>query len=120
MNGRPRERVVVVVPGLTERRQGEPEDIGRVVGDLEAASAEEVTDRVDAPGDVMDEEDADQASPEQTSGGAEHSAGEQVSRQRRQREPEQHETDEPTVDQAHAAVLVEVGGVLLPVGSPVL
>ena len=44
---RAREGVVVVVPGLAERGQREPEDVGRLVLRAEAPAAEEVADRVD-------------------------------------------------------------------------
>ena len=63
--GTARERVVVVVPGLAETGQREPEDVRRIVAGLEAACAEEVADRVDAPGDVVDEEDAHEPGPQQ-------------------------------------------------------
>ena len=57
--------VVVVVPGLPSEGSGQPEDVGRAVVGLKAAAAEEVADRVDAPGDVVDEEDPHQPTPEQ-------------------------------------------------------
>ena len=85
VDGGAREGVVVVVPGLAEGGEGEPEDVGRLVLDLEPAGSEEVADGVDAPGDVVDEEDANQPAPEQAGGGAQQGAGEQVAGQRRDR-----------------------------------
>jgi len=38
-DGRTREGVVVVVPGLSERRQREPKDVARLVVDVEAPGA---------------------------------------------------------------------------------
>src|SRR4029077_12038834 len=118
VDGGAREGVVVVVPGLAEGGEGEPEDVGRLVLDLEPAGSEEVTDRVDAPGDVVDEEDANQPAPEQAGGGAQQGAGEQVAGQRRDRQTQEDQADEAPVEDAHATVLVEVGGVALPVGAP--
>ena len=50
VGGGRRERVVVVVPGLAERQQGEPEEVARLVAGVEAAAAEEVAQRVDRVG----------------------------------------------------------------------
>src|SRR3954467_707216 len=61
VHGGAREGVVVVVPGLAEGRQCEPEDVGRVVLDVEALVAKEVANGVDRPRHVVDEEDAHQA-----------------------------------------------------------
>ena len=85
VDGRAREGVVVVVPGLAERRQRQPEDVGRVVLDVEAPAPEEVADGVDRPRDVVDEEDADQAAPQQAGEGAGEPAGDQVAGQRGER-----------------------------------
>src|SRR6478609_3039795 len=41
-------RMMVVVPGLTEREERQPPDIPGLVTGLEAAAAEEVAQRVDA------------------------------------------------------------------------
>ena len=65
VDGRARERVVVVVPRLAERGEREPDDVGRVVVGGEAPAAEEVADRVDRPGDVVHEEDPHEPAPEQ-------------------------------------------------------
>ena len=65
VRGGAREGVVVVVPALAEGRDREPEDVGRVILDVEAALAEEVADRVDRPGHVVLEEDAHEAAPDE-------------------------------------------------------
>ncbi len=114
------EGVVVVVPGLAERGKGEPEDVRGPVVHLEAARSQEVADRVDAPGHVVDEEDADQAAPEQSGRRPEQGAGEQIAGHRGNGEAEHDQRHEPPVDQPHARVLVEVGGVALPLGAAVL
>src|ERR1700722_10135056 len=62
---RAREGVVVVVPGLPERERRQPPDVGRQVVDVEPAAAEDVADRVDRPGDVVNEEDPDETAPDQ-------------------------------------------------------
>ena len=88
---RAREGVVIVVPGLAEGRQREPEDVGRVVLDVEAPAPEEVADRVDGPRHVVDEEDADEAAPQQAGEGAGEPTGDEVAGRRGQREAEDDE-----------------------------
>ena len=58
--------MVVVVPRLAEREGRQPEQVARVVVGLEAAPAEEVAERVDAVGHVVDNEQAHAAAPQQT------------------------------------------------------
>ena len=107
-----REGVVVVVPGLAERRQREPEHVGRVVLDVEAAAAEEVAHRVDRPGDVVEHEDAHEAAPHQAGERALERAGEEVAEAGREQQADEHDAEEAAADEAHAAVLDEVAGVL--------
>src|SRR6201996_8700621 len=57
--------VVQVVPGLAERGDGQPGHVARLVPDLELLVAERVADRVDRPGDVVQQRDPDQAGPEE-------------------------------------------------------
>ena len=54
---RGRERVMVVVPRLAEGQRRQPGDVARVVAGLEAAAAEEVTQRVDRVRDVVQQQD---------------------------------------------------------------
>src|SRR3954453_12829530 len=75
---RARERVVVVVPRLAEARQREPPDVGGVVLDGEPPAAEEVADRVDRPGDVVQQEDPHQAAPQHPGQRAGQPAGDQA------------------------------------------
>src|SRR5712691_11548932 len=61
-----RECVVVVMPALAETQQThDPLVVALIVG-LELALAKGVTDRIDAPGDVMSQENAHQSAPQQT------------------------------------------------------
>src|SRR5258706_6220215 len=59
-----------VVPRLAERQHGQPRHVLRLVPGLELALTEGVADRVDRPGDVMQERDPDQAGPEERDHGA--------------------------------------------------
>ena len=109
-----RERVVVVVPGLAEREQREPEDVRRVVVDGEAARAEEVADGVDRPGDVVQQEDPHRAAPERAGQPVgERPADRPAERRTGAAKPASTKSEEAAVDHAHAAVLVEVLGVAL-------
>ena len=96
VHGRAREGVVVVVPRLAERGDGEPEDVGRVVLDVEAPAPEEVADGVDRPRHVVDEEDAHEAAPEQAGERAGDPAGDEVAGQGGQpRGPRRRSTGRP-------------------------
>ena len=48
--------MVVVVPGLAERDRGEPGQVARLIAGCERSPAEEVAERVDAEGDVVQEQ----------------------------------------------------------------
>src|SRR4051812_30109124 len=51
-----RERVVVVVPRLAEREERQPEQVARLVAGRELPAPEEVAERVDAVGRVVQDE----------------------------------------------------------------
>src|SRR5829696_2844381 len=110
---RARERVVVVVPGLAEGERREPEDVGRVVVDVEAAGAEEVADRVDRPGDVVQQEDAHRAAPQRAGDGARQRPLDRPAHGGRERDSDRDPDREQGVDDAEAPVLDEVAGVLV-------
>lgn len=109
--------MVVVMPGLPEREHGKPGDVGRLILDVKSATPEEMADRVHRPGDVVDEEDPHQPAPDvalQRSDEGE--PGEDEPGHRGNPEGDQHQPREATPDPAHLRVLVELSGVLLPVG----
>ena len=72
-----------------------------VVG-REPAAAVEVADRVDRPGDVVDEEDPHEAAPEQPGEGADDAPGQQRTRARRDPQREHDQREEAAVEQPHA------------------
>src|SRR5437763_6571220 len=57
------ERVVIVMPRLTQRWDCEPSDVCRVIVRREASPPEEVTHRVHRPRHMVNEEDAYQTTP---------------------------------------------------------
>lgn len=59
------ECVVVVVPSLAEAEDSENEIVSAVVKRVKRPLSPDVTDGVDAPGDMVDQEDADKSAPEQ-------------------------------------------------------
>src|SRR3954449_2432129 len=61
VKGGGRERMVVVVPALAERDQGQQPDVAALVLRPELALPPEVADRVDRERDVMEKEDPDRA-----------------------------------------------------------
>src|ERR1700690_1872273 len=56
--------VVVVVPAFAHGDEGEGEAVAAVVGGVEAAGADDVGEGVDAEGGVIDEDGAQEKSPE--------------------------------------------------------
>ena len=108
---------MVVVPALAERERGEPEDVGRVVLDREAARPEEVADRVDRPRDVVQGEDAHRTAPQRGGQRAGQRAVDQVAEPERHQQADEDPQAERAVDDAHAAVLVEVARVARVLGG---
>ena len=109
VRGRARERVVVVVPGLAERGQREPDHVRRVVGDREAPAPEEVADGVDRPRHVVQEERAHEPAPDEAAQRAlEREAVGDEADQRRDPDAREGEPRERLVEAAHPAVLVEL------------
>ena len=66
--------MVVVVPGLAEGRDRDQGEVARLVAGLEVAVAEDVAERVDAVGEVVQDEDPDEAAPEQAGDAGEEGA----------------------------------------------
>src|SRR5947209_2709883 len=60
-----RECVMVVMPRLAPGRDRQPGHIARLIPGVEVAASEEVADRVDREGRVVDEEDARGTAPQQ-------------------------------------------------------
>ena len=61
-----RKRVMVVVPSFPQTEDAENNVVSAVVSHREGLRSPEVTHRVDAPRDMMNEEDPDKASPQET------------------------------------------------------
>ena len=101
--------------------QRQPEDVRRLVVGVEAAAAEEVADRVDAPGDVVHEEDPHEAAPQQRRAAPPPSepplrAKPSAERHARLSQPI---SGKPAVDAPHQRVLEQVGRVALRGGLAV-
>src|SRR6266700_408734 len=67
MEGGTWERMVIVMPPLSESQQPDDPLVATPIVRFELAFAKGVTDRIDAPGHVVREEDAHQATPQETS-----------------------------------------------------
>ena len=93
-----REGVVVVVPGLAEGRDRDQRQVARLVGRLEVALAEDVAERVDAVGEVVQDEDADEAAPEQAGDRGEEGAADHPAEREGEEEAEDRPVDERAVD----------------------
>src|SRR5204863_1402884 len=108
--------MVVVMPGLSERWQREPEDVGGPILGLEAARPEEVAHGVDAPGDVVEEKNPDEAAPQKPEEPTSERARDREPRRERDREAEGDDEREGRADRAHHGVLDKVARVAASVG----
>ena len=63
---RGRKSMMVVMPRLAERREREPCEVARLIPRAEATAAEEVAQRIDGKRGVVQEEDANRPSPQQS------------------------------------------------------
>ncbi len=105
---RARERVMVVVPALTEDEHCDEPVVARLVPRAEVPPAEHVTDRVDAERGVLVEEDPDQAAPHEPAEAGRERPADRVADQKRQPEREHDPEQVEAVDRAHEPVVVEV------------
>src|ERR1700759_3198924 len=105
--------VVQVVPGLTERRDRHPGHVLRLVACLEFRRAERVADRVDRPGDVVQQRDPDQAGPEEGGQRALPGHPPQAADKRREQQRDRDEPREPGIYRLDPPVGEQVGGELL-------
>ncbi len=108
VDGGGREGVVVVVPGLAEGRDRDQRQVARLVAGLEVAVAEDVAERVDAVGEVVQDEDADQAAPEQAGDRGEQGAADQPAEREGDEEAEDRPVDEGAVDPVDRRILDQV------------
>src|SRR5580765_5553987 len=106
-----------VVPPLPERDPGEPPDVAGFVARLEPAPSEEVADRVDRPGDVVEQEDAHSPSPDQAADEAVPAAHERPGDESGDQERRQDDRQAEPGDDAEPLFLDQVRGVALPVGA---
>jgi hypothetical protein len=80
-----------------------------MVIDVKAAPTEEVADGVDAPGDVVHEEDAHEAAPQQgAEAGGERAGAEREAEQEGKQQAGQRDQREESVDATHHRVFEEV------------
>jgi hypothetical protein len=110
------ERVVVVVPRLAEGGKRQPGDVGGPVAGREPPAAEEVADRVDAEGRVVQEEDAREPGPHKRDKRAPEGSLHQPAELERECQAGQNQRLLGGVDPAHAAVLEKISRVATLVG----
>src|SRR5262245_22015421 len=108
---------MAVVPGLAERRQGEPGEVSRLVGRLEVPLAEHGAGRIDRVGDVVEDENPDRASPEQARETGEHRPADCDAETERDCEPYRRPEQEGAIDEPRDRVLEKVGRVALLVAA---
>src|SRR6476659_4919407 len=96
------------MPGLADGGDGDQGKVARLVGGLEIAVAEDVAERVDAVGEVVQDEDADETAPEQAGEGREEGAADYPAQREGEEEAEDRPVDEGAVDPADRRVLEQV------------
>ena len=112
--------VVQVVPRLAAAEDRQRPEVRRPVaaGGDEGPVADDVADRVDRPGHVVQQRDPDEAGPEERRPGARPALRDEAADDGRQGEAEERPEDEQPAGGDQAAVLQQVGGVPLGVGLP--
>lgn len=107
--------VVEVVPALAEREQGEGPQVGGpvVTPGAERPLADHVAEGVHAPGDVVEQGDADESRPQQGGQRVHPGPADEPARYERQGEGEDAQRREGAGDGADVAVGQQVGGVTL-------
>src|SRR3954454_8291951 len=100
-----------MVEGLAERGEREPQDVGRVILDLETAPPEKVADGVDRPGGVLLQEDPYRPAPQQRTERPNERLLERQADQKRDREADQREPGKGPVQDSHAAILDQLARV---------
>ena len=111
MAGGSGEGVVVVVPRLAEGERCEPGEVAGVVAGGERSPAEEVAQRVDAEGHVVEQEDAHGSAPQEAGEPADERAGQREAESRTGGQAHHHPERERTADEAQVAIGEQVLGV---------
>jgi hypothetical protein len=112
-----RECVMRVVPGLTERQESQRCKVLGSVARSKRTTSKSVTDGVDAPGDMVHEEDADQAAPDERCHRRRQGARERPTRQERDGEAAHGPQRKQSRDDAEVSILKEVGRESLLIGG---
>ena len=108
-----REGVVVVVPRLAEGQQRQPREVARLVVGVEAPAPEEVAQRVDREGDVVQDEQPHGAAPQQAGERRGERAADQPAQAERGAEAADRPVEEGAIDEAHDRIGDQVGRVAL-------
>src|SRR5688500_780611 len=116
VNGRGGERVVTVVPRLAERDDRQRPVVRGPVVAAERALTEEVTDGVDAPRHVVENEDAGERPPQERGDRSLQRPRDEAAEQRGERERQQRQRPEALMDAHDVFVCHEIGGPALVVG----
>jgi hypothetical protein len=100
---------MVVVPGLAHCGERQPGEVLGLVLGIERLAPEHVAERVDAVGDVMDEEDSHRPTPEKPGEAGPHGAPDRDPEPERHRQAEQRPYREGAIDEANHRVAEKVG-----------
>src|SRR5258706_5073172 len=104
------------MPSFAHSEYTEDHVISRFVVAAEGLGAPQVTDRVDAPGDVVDEEDARQPAPDEAEEGTGPTHGEQAAQDGGDQESDEHPDGKGVADPPQDPALHQVGNVVVDLG----
>lgn len=110
------EGMVVVVPSFTQRQDTDNRIVAAVIMAFIGLAAPDMADRVDAPGDMMLEEDPDETTPEEPGEGTEPCAADDTAENCWNDETQQYPEWEQITDQLQILVGSEIGDVSSLVG----
>src|SRR5215467_13204060 len=110
--------MVIVVPGLPERGNAEPDVVGTPIAACKGAAAKAMRDRVGAPDHVVHRESAHQSPPQETEPHSLPRPCQHPSQQRRNGETQEQQIEVQYVDPEDRSIPVQITGILVPTWRP--
>lgn len=108
--------MVGVVPTFTHRQNPEYHVVAAFIFAVERLETPNVANRVDAPGHVVDEQNANQPAPEQSCPSAEPRPCQDATQNRRNQQPEKCPHGKQTASDSQGRATSEIGHVLFEIG----
>ena len=103
--------MMIVVPGIPKRHEGQPEIVLALIVGLKGLAAIDVTDRVNPPCDVVPQVDADKPAPQESVEDPQPRPCQEPARESREGKPHKHPNEIQPIDLQKHTILKKVGGI---------